>query len=79
MRRLLVPLLIAALVAVVAIVAVSGEGDPTVERPYVPPTGSLLVDGRDMFIECKGHGRPTVMLESGLGVNSTSTWAAVRP
>ncbi len=79
MRRLLAPLLIAAFAALVAAVSLSGEGDQTVGHPSVPPAGRFAVDGHEMFIECRGDDGPTVILESGLGVDSTSTWAAVRP
>jgi pimeloyl-ACP methyl ester carboxylesterase len=42
-------------------------------------SGSFDVQGHAMFIECRGERSPTVVLDSGLGVDSTSTWAAVRP
>ena len=48
-------------------------------RPAKPPSGTFDVRGHGMFIECKGEGSPTVVLDSGLGVDNTSTWAAVRP
>jgi pimeloyl-ACP methyl ester carboxylesterase len=63
---------LAALVLVVAI-AGCGGGDPE------PPSGTFDADGHAMVIECKGEGTPTVVLDSGLGVDSTSSWAAVRP
>ena len=63
--------------AVVAL-ALAGCGDDA--RPAAqPPHGTFDVHGHEMFIECKGSGSPAVVLDSGLGVDSTSTWAAVRP
>ena len=49
------------------------------EAAAKPVSGTFDVRGHGMFIECKGEGSPTVVLDSGLGVDSTSTWAAVRP
>jgi pimeloyl-ACP methyl ester carboxylesterase len=31
------------------------------------------------LLDCRGAGARTVVLDSGLGVDSTATWAAVRP
>jgi pimeloyl-ACP methyl ester carboxylesterase len=60
-------------------VALAGcGGSAPAERPG-PPQGTFDVNGHAMFIECKGDGEPTVVLDSGLGVDTTSTWAAVRP
>lgn len=47
------------------------------------PTGDAIdgiftVDGRRMYLSCKGSGAPTVILEAGHGGNS-STWATVSP
>jgi pimeloyl-ACP methyl ester carboxylesterase len=58
-----------------ALLALAGCGD----RDDAPPAGTFDVGGHAMFIECKGDGGPTVILDSGLGVDSASTWAAVRP
>jgi pimeloyl-ACP methyl ester carboxylesterase len=32
-----------------------------------------------MFIDCRGRGGPTVILDAGLGVDSGTTWALVQP
>jgi len=72
MRALTVALLVATLIA--------GCGpEPRAAAPTKPPAGMFDVGGHAMFIECKGSGDPTVVLDSGLGVDSASTWAAVRP
>jgi len=70
-----------AALAVLAVLAGCGgdAGTPAPKAASTPPAGTFDVDGHGMFIECKGHGAPTVVLEPGLGVDSTSTWAAVRP
>ena len=62
----------------VVLLAGCGGAEPKA-APTKPPAGTFDVDGHAMFIECKGSGGPAVVLESGLGVDSTSTWAAVRP
>jgi pimeloyl-ACP methyl ester carboxylesterase len=70
---------IAAAAVIAAVIAGCGGGDEKQAAAAKPPTGTLDVDGHAMFIECKGTGTPTVVLDPGLGVDSTSTWAAVRP
>jgi pimeloyl-ACP methyl ester carboxylesterase len=72
------------LAAAVATAALAGCGGDdaetrTAQSPPKPISGSFDVQGHAMFIDCKGEGSPTVVLDSGLGVDSTSTWAAVRP
>jgi len=61
----------------VALAGCGGDSDPRAAKE--PPAGTFKVDGHAMFVECKGEGSPTVVLDSGLGVDSASTWAAVRP
>lgn len=39
----------------------------------------LAVAGHAMYIDCRGHGRPTVVLDAGLGVDAGTTWARVQP
>ena len=41
-----------------------------------PSPSVVTVDGREVAIDCRGAGQPTVVLESGLGV-SMRTWDAV--
>ena len=67
----------AATVALALLIAGCGGTEP--KAASKPPAGTFDVDGHAMFIECKGSGGPTVVLDSGLGVDSASTWAAVRP
>ena len=67
-------------IAALAVVLLAGCGGAEPEAaPKKPPAGMFDVNGHAMFIECKGDGGPTVVLDSGLGVDSTSTRAAVRP
>jgi hypothetical protein len=68
---------VAWVVALVVLAGCGGEERPA--APPKPPAGTFDVDGHAMFIECKGTGSPTAILDSGLGVDSTSTWSAVRP
>jgi pimeloyl-ACP methyl ester carboxylesterase len=56
-----------------------GSAEPRADEPAKPPSGTFDVQGHGMFIDCTGAGEPAVILDSGLGVDSTSAWAAVRP
>ena len=38
------------------------------------PKALYAVDGHDMFIDCRGSGSPTVLLEAGLGSSSDTFW-----
>ena len=55
-------------------------GDAPATRP---PTGgetvahTFTVNGRQIYLECRGAGAPAVVLEAGLGVAAAGTWAAV--
>ena len=62
-----------------AVTLIAGCGGAEPRAAPKPPAGRFDVAGHAMFIECEGDGSPTVVLDSGLGVDSTSTWAAVRP
>ena len=45
----------------------------------LPPTGRLVeVDGRRLHLNCAGVGSPTVILEAGLGVAASLSWAPVQ-
>lgn len=65
--------------ACVCVLAGCGGGD---EAP--PPTSAqefartFTVDGRQLYLECRGDGAPAVVLEAGLGVAAAGTWAAVQ-
>ena len=66
--------------AVAALAGCGSDPEPrAATKPAEPPNGTFDVQGHGMFIECKGEGEPAVILDSGLGVDSTSTWAALRP
>jgi pimeloyl-ACP methyl ester carboxylesterase len=72
---------LAVILAVVMAVAGCG-GTPkssATSPPDAGPTGDFEVAGRTMHLECRGRGEITVLLESGLGVDSHATWAAVAP
>ena len=44
-----------------------------------PASGqTYLVDGRKMYMECTGSGSPTIVLDAGLG-NDSTIWANVQP
>ncbi|QNI37292.1 alpha/beta hydrolase [Edaphobacter sp. 4G125] len=44
-----------------------------------PPSGQFVqVNGRRMYINCTGSGSPTVILDAGLG-NDSTTWGEIQP
>ena len=68
-------------IAVAIDVARSGGPGAWLRRHHVPgpylATGQrFTVDGRAMYLDCRGEGSPTVVLEAGSGADS-STWVAV--
>jgi pimeloyl-ACP methyl ester carboxylesterase len=44
--------------------------------PYVAQGESFEVDGRSLYIDCRGEGSPTVVLEAGMG-DTAAGWSAV--
>ncbi len=44
--------------------------------PYIPQGERYDVGGRSMYLDCRGSGSPTVVLEAGSGSDS-ATWSAV--
>ena len=44
--------------------------------PYVPQGERYEIAGRSMYLDCRGTGTPTVVLEAGSGADS-ATWSAV--
>ena len=44
--------------------------------PYLATGQRFTVDGRTMYLDCRGQGSPTVVLEAGSGADS-STWVSV--
>lgn len=58
---------VATVALVVLLAGCGGDPEPRAAAPSKPPAGTFDVDGHAMFIECKGSGGPTVVLDSGLG------------
>ena len=87
-RRILrtVGLIVLAVVAGLAIgvgIDVARTGGPSAwlaRHHFAPPyeaLGALVdVDGRSLYLDCRGQGSPTIVLEAGSGADS-STWSAV--
>ncbi len=45
-----------------------------------PPVGQLIEhDGRLSHLHCTGDGSPTVVLEAGLDIDGSQTWASIQP
>jgi len=47
-----------------------------VSIPYTARGERLDIGGRALYLDCRGAGRPTVVLEAGMGADS-ATWSAV--
>src|SRR5688572_16122018 len=47
-------------------------------RRFTPPGQLIDVGGHRLHAVCRGHGRPVVLLESGIAASSLS-WAVVQP
>jgi pimeloyl-ACP methyl ester carboxylesterase len=62
----------------VGVAACGGDGSKGPAAPE-PVSGLFAAAGARLFIDCRGTGRRTVVLDSGLGVDSASTWGLVRP
>lgn len=69
-------------IALYALIAVGGAWQTVqdfVDRQEYKGMGSLVpVDGRRMYLACRGSGSPTVVLESGLGETS-AYWGWIAP
>src|ERR671922_1162416 len=72
---------LAAMVAVAMTFAACGgtSKSSATSAPDAASSGDFEVDGRTMHLECRGRAEITVLLESGLGVDSRATWAGVVP
>ena len=46
--------------------------------PYVPLGHTVDVDGRAIYIDCRGSGSPTVILEAGFGASAGELGLAPR-
>ena len=71
------------LVLFFAVVITGSTGYNTIARLWFhahhPTSGqTYTVDGRKMFMECTGSGSPTIVLDAGLG-NDSTIWANVQP
>ena len=85
--RWLVPRLVLALVVGLAIAFVvdvlrTGGPGPWLARHRLPPPyvaqGTLVdIGGRSLYLDCRGRGTPTVILESGMG-DGAGAWSAVQ-
>jgi pimeloyl-ACP methyl ester carboxylesterase len=66
----------AAYATVLASLALTGCGGDDAAAPSPTPAPHAAAAGK---LACTGTGSPVVVLESGLGVDPTTTWAAVAP
>ena len=73
--------LVGLLIAIVVDVARNGGPGGWLARhqlpaPYLAGGGRFDVGGRALYLDCRGSGTPTIVLEAGSGADS-STWVAV--
>jgi len=47
-------------------------------RGYPPPGRLVGIGGRRIHIDCRGGGKPVVVLIAGLGLDGSTSWSAVR-
>jgi pimeloyl-ACP methyl ester carboxylesterase len=77
MRR---PIAIAAGLAALAVSGCGGDDGAVRDSRATPAlTRQVDVGGRGMYVDCRGRGAPTVLLDAGLGVDAGMTWARVQP
>jgi pimeloyl-ACP methyl ester carboxylesterase len=72
--------LVGGLVAALLLIAVAGGFMTVAARAPAPAANGQLVDigGRRLYLQCEGTGGPVVILQAGLGGDSTS-WDHIRP
>jgi pimeloyl-ACP methyl ester carboxylesterase len=72
--------LVGALVAALLLMSVAGGFMTVAARAPAPAANGQFVDigGRRLYLQCEGTGAPVVILQAGLGGDSTS-WDHVRP
>jgi pimeloyl-ACP methyl ester carboxylesterase len=74
-----IALCLAGLVAVALLVGAGYEmnGRRRAARDYPPPGRMVDIGGRRIQLDCRGSGSPTVVFESGLGMDGSLGWTAV--
>jgi pimeloyl-ACP methyl ester carboxylesterase len=67
------------LVALLLLVGVGYEarGRRAAAREFPPPGRLIDIGGRRIQLDCRGSGAPTVVFESGMGVDGSLTWSRV--
>jgi pimeloyl-ACP methyl ester carboxylesterase len=73
--RLLIALVLGAALGVALDVVRAGGIEPwfaahRLPPPYLPQGRTVAVAGRDIYLDCRGSGTPTVVLDSGLGTGA---------
>src|SRR4051794_10188971 len=63
--------------AALALAGCGGEGAASRMPEHL--AARMDVAGAAMFVDCRGKGSPAVVLDAGLGVDASSTWARVQP
>ena len=82
-RALCPPAIMIVLTAVAALVLAAGAlyqlvGSRASARRYAAPGLMVVADGQRLHVVCDGHGRPSVLFESGIAASSLS-WSGVLP
>ena len=66
------------LVAVIAGASWEWLARRAARRDFPPPGRLVDIGGRRIHIDCRGGGKPVVVLIAGLGVDGSTSWSAVR-
>jgi len=77
-HRLLVTVFAAVLAAACAGLIYEQLGRRAAVRDFPPPGRLVEFDGKLSHIHCMGRGSPTVVLEAGLDIDGSQTWAPVQ-
>jgi pimeloyl-ACP methyl ester carboxylesterase len=69
-----------ATIAGLAALALAGCGaDDRAARMPAHLHARIDIAGAGMYVDCRGRGSPPVVLDAGLGVDASTTWARVQP
>jgi pimeloyl-ACP methyl ester carboxylesterase len=72
---------IAAFAALLVLAGIVYErlGQYRAARDFPPPGQMVDIGGRNIQLDCRGSGSPTVVFEAGLSVEGSLSWSAVQP
>lgn len=78
LKRIVLGIVALVVVAVLAGAAVEYSVRRNAAVTYPPPGKLVDIGGRNMHLDCRGSGSPTIILESGLDTNGSLAWDTVQ-